>query len=98
MGGRKEYQDPFWFTCCIGSGMETHSKYGLNIYYHNSDELFVSQFIASELNWKEKGMTIRQITGYPEEQKTRLEFTCEKPVKLTLQLSYPYWAEERHGR
>jgi uncharacterized protein len=94
MGGRKEYQDPFWFTCCIGSGMETHSKYGLNIYYHNSEELFVSQFVASELNWKEKGMTIRQITGYPEEQKTRLEFTCEKPVKLTLQLRYPYWAEK----
>jgi DUF1680 family protein len=45
MGGHKTYQDPEWFTCCVGTGMETHSKYGGNIYYHNEDELYVSQFV-----------------------------------------------------
>lgn len=92
MGGFKDFQDPFLFTCCIGTGMENHSKYGKNIYYHNDNELFLFQFIASELNWNEKGLKITQNTGFPEEQGTTLEFRCEKPVKLILQIRYPYWA------
>lgn len=94
MGGHKVYQDPHWFTCCVGSGMENHSKYGKNIYYHNNEELYVSQFIASELNWKEKGLKLTQQTNYPEEQATNLTFSCEQPVDLTLQVRYPYWAEK----
>jgi DUF1680 family protein len=93
MGGFKDFQDPFWFTCCIGSGMENHSKYGRNIYYHNNDELYAFQYIASELTWKEKGITLTQKTNYPEEQGTLFEFNCEKPVRLTLQVRYPAWAK-----
>jgi DUF1680 family protein len=93
MGGVKEYQDPFWFTCCVGTGMENHSKYGANIYFHNDRELFISQFIASELTWKDKGLVVRQETDYPEEQGTTLTLETEKPVKLTLQIRYPYWAK-----
>jgi DUF1680 family protein len=94
MGGFKDFQDPFWFTCCIGSGMENHSKYGRNIFYHNDNELFVFQFIASELTWKDKGVKITQKTSYPEEQGTTLEFECTKPVRLAVQVRYPYWAEK----
>ncbi len=92
MGGFKDFQDPFSFTCCVGSGMENHSKYGKNIYYHNDNELFIFQFIASELNWKEKNIVLTQKTSYPEEQGSQFEFSCEKPVKLTLQVRYPSWA------
>ncbi len=94
MGGHKVYQDPEWFTCCVGTGMENHSKYSRNIFYHNNEELFVSQFIASELTWKDKGLKLAQQTKYPEEQGTTLEFACENPVVLTLQIRYPYWAEK----
>jgi hypothetical protein len=94
MGGHKEFQDPFDFTCCIGSGMESHSKYGRNIFYHNNSELFVFQFIASELAWKEKGITITQKTSFPEEQGSLIEFKCEKPVKLALMIRYPAWAKK----
>jgi DUF1680 family protein len=94
MGGVKEYQDPYWFTCCVGTGMENHSKYGANIYFHNNEELFITQFIASELTWKEKGLVIMQETNYPEEQGTRLTFDAEEPVRLTLKIRYPYWAEK----
>jgi DUF1680 family protein len=93
MGGYKSYQDPYWFTCCVGTGMENHSKYGNNIFFHNDRELFVNQFIAAELDWKEKGLKVLQITNYPEEQGTTLEFTCEEPVKFTLKIRYPFWAE-----
>ncbi len=94
MGGRKEYQDPLWFTCCIGTGMENHSKYGGDIYYHNNDALYVSQFIASELNWKDKGIVVRQETAYPDEQGTTFTMDCQQPVKFTLQVRYPYWAKD----
>jgi len=93
MGGHKVYQDPEWFTCCIGTGMENHSKYSENIYYHNNEELYVSQFIASELTWKEKGLLLTQQTQFPEEQGTSLEFNCEKPVQLAIKIRYPYWAK-----
>ncbi len=92
MGGHKTYQDPLWFTCCVGSGMENHSKYSSNIYFHNNEELYVSQFIASELNWNEKGLKISQTTQYPNEQGTTLEFECANPINLAVQVRYPYWA------
>jgi hypothetical protein len=94
MGGYKAFQDPEWFTCCIGTAMETHSKYAGSIYFHNNEELYVSQYIASELSWKEKGIKLTQNTKYPEEQSSSLTFECEKPVKVALKIRYPYWAKE----
>lgn len=93
MGGFKDFQDPFSFTCCVGSGMESHSKYSKNIYYRNDNELFVFQFIASELTWKEKGVTLIQKTSFPEEQGSSFDFKCEKPVDFALQIRYPSWAK-----
>jgi uncharacterized protein len=92
MGGYKIYEDPESFTCCVGTGMENHSKYGENIFYHNDNELYVSQFIASKLNWNEKGVMVKQLTKFPDQQGTTLEFECKKPTMLTLQIRYPYWA------
>jgi hypothetical protein len=94
MGGFKHFQNPEWFTCCIGTGMENHSKYGESIYFHNDEELYVNLFIASELNWKEKGLTIRQETAFPEDDAISLKFHSEKPVRLAVCIRYPYWAEK----
>lgn len=93
IGGYKDFQDPYDFTCCIGTGMENHSKYGRNIYYHNDKDLYVFQYIASQLDWKEKGITLIQKTHYPEEQGTEFEFLCKSPEKINLLLRYPGWAE-----
>lgn len=94
MGGTKAFQDPEWFTCCIGTGMENHSKYSKNIYYHNNNEVFVGQFIASELNWKEKGIKLRQTTHYPEEGKSHIEMLNEEPVRFGLKIRYPEWCQK----
>ena len=94
MGGHKIYQDPYWFTCCVGTGMENHSKYGNNIFYYNDHEIYISQFIAAELDWPEKDIKIRQITQFPEEQGTVLEFDMKAPKKLTVKIRYPYWAKD----
>lgn len=94
MGGKKSYQDPEWFTCCIGTGMENHSKYGENIFYHNKEEIYVSQFIAAEVNWEEKGAHIKQVTNFPEEQSTSLMVTTTQSVEFAMNIRYPYWAEK----
>ncbi len=94
MGGTKVYQDPFGFTCCVGTGMENHAKYGDSIYFHDDDGLFVNLFIASQLTWKEKGLVLKQETRFPDDDTTTLHFTCQKPVRLALRIRYPYWAEQ----
>src|SRR6185436_7979679 len=62
------------------------------IYFHNDDALWVSLFIASELNWREKGLSLRQETQYPESDSTSLTIKARKPVTLALRLRYPAWA------
>ena len=45
--------------CCVGTGMENHGKYGQFIYTHVGDALFVNLYAASQLDWKERGITLR---------------------------------------
>lgn len=94
-GSAKDFNMPFIaHTCCVGTGYENHSKYGEAIYYRTSDDkgLYVNLFIASELDWKKKGIKLRQETSFPEEASTRLTVSAETPVDLTLHLRYPVWA------
>ncbi|WP_188504359.1 glycoside hydrolase family 127 protein [Parapedobacter pyrenivorans] len=93
MGGHKHYQDPFGFTCCVGTGMENHAKYAGHIYYHNDDELYISQFIASELKWEEKGLAVKQETNFPRQQGTALTFDLDNKQQFDLKVRYPYWAD-----
>jgi hypothetical protein len=72
--------------------VENHAKYADSIYFHDDHNLYVNLFIASELNWKDKGLRLSQQTSYPETAATELQFTCEKPVEVTLQLRHPFWA------
>jgi DUF1680 family protein len=79
--------------CCVGSGMENHGKYGQFIYTHQHDSLFVNLFVASELNWKEKGLKIRQETNFPNEERTKLTVTAGN-ARFKLMIRYPYWAAD----
>ncbi len=79
--------------CCVGSGMENHGKYNQFIYTHTDDSLFLNLFVASELTWKEKGVTLRQETKFPFEEKTVLKVT-DGSSKFTLMIRYPSWVKE----
>ena len=93
MPAQKIYEDPYGFRCCVGSGMESHAKYGAHIYFHSRDSLYVNLFIASQLNWKEKGVVVTQKTDYPEADTTRLIFTgLDAPKEFKVRIRYPYWA------
>ena len=78
--------------CCVGTGMENHGKYNEFIYTHSRDSLFVNLFIASELNWKEKGIQLTQQTKFPYEEKTKLLIT-EGNSSFKLMIRYPSWVK-----
>jgi hypothetical protein len=96
-GSRKTYcthDGSFW--CCTGTGVENHAKYGDSIYFHTAEStLFVNLFIASELDWKARGIKVRQETAFPTADTTKLIFTCDKPAEIELKLRWPSWAT--HG-
>ncbi len=75
--------------CCVGSGIESHAKYGEFIYAHEGDALFVNLFIPSTLHWRENGVRITQSTRFPDEGSTRL--TIDEPGKFTMKIRYPAW-------
>lgn len=94
-GAHKVYSTPensFW--CCVGSGFESHAKYAESIYYHNGEGLFVNLFIPSVLDWKEKGMTVRQETCFPASETTVLTLSMAEPVRTTFRLRYPSWSKD----
>jgi DUF1680 family protein len=94
-GHFKTYSTPensFW--CCVGTGMENHSKYADTIYFHDAGSLWVNLFIASELSWPEKNLTVRQETKFPESDTSVLKIKTTKPVSLALKIRHPAWATD----
>lgn len=89
--GFSEPLNSFW--CCTGTGVENHVKYGDSIYWRDGSRgLYVNLFIASELDWTERGVKVRQNTRFPDEQATSLEFTCRRPARLAVHIRRPVWA------
>jgi DUF1680 family protein len=91
-GARKNFNsefDDFW--CCTGTGVEEYSKLNDSIYWHDEQGLYVNLFIASELNWEEKGFKLRQETKFPHQPGTALVVTAANPVPMAIRLRVPRW-------
>ena len=82
--------DSFW--CCVGTGMENHTKYGGFIYSHSKDRLYVNLFIPSVLTWKENGLILEQQTKYPEKDSVEFTFKSAPTTPIALMLRSPWWA------
>jgi hypothetical protein len=91
-GHHKEYQalHDGW-TCCMGSGMENHVKYGEGIYFHDDAGLWVNLYLPSELNWKARGVKVRLETRWPDADTATLTVWTEKPQEFALRLRHPHW-------
>ena len=79
--------------CCVGSGLENHTKYGEFIYAHAKDTLYVNLFIPSRLTWQEKKVTLVQETRFPDEEQIRFRVEKSKKKAFSLKLRYPSWAK-----
>ena len=80
-------QQAMW--CCVGSGIESQSKYGEFIYAHDAGSLYVNLFVASTLNWRARGVRLTQSTSFPDRDTSRL--TIDAGGTFALKLRYPLW-------
>ena len=85
-------EESFW--CCTGTGAEEFAKFADTIYFHRSSDIYVNQFIASTLDWKDEGLVLEQVTQFPREQGTTLRIKSTRPVPRTIHVRIPGWTTE----
>ena len=92
-GVQREYQRMFEdFTCCVGSGMESHALHGYGIYYESGDRLWVNLYAPSKAEWRESGVKLAMETDFPEGESAKLALALKAPREFTLALRRPAWA------
>ena len=92
-GFRREYQDMSRsFTCCVGTGMESHALHGDGIYFESGDRLWVNLYAPSTARWESAGLRIDVDTSFPEGEAATLKVIMKAPKALTIALRRPSWA------
>jgi len=94
-GVRHEYSNMFGsFTCCVGTGMESHALHGDGIYYESGDRLWVNLYVPSTAEWKAAGVNLTMETDFPEGESATLKLKLKAPKQFTLAMRRPGWAAE----
>lgn len=91
-GHYRVYSNPehtFW--CCVGTGIENHTKYGELVYAHDGENLFVNLFLSTKLNWEEKGVTLTQKTNFPESDVTIITLNMNEDQTFDLNIRHSEW-------
>ncbi len=92
-GVQHEYQDMTGsFTCCVGSGMESHALHGDGLYYGAPDRLWVNLYVPSTAHWQDADTKLTMATDLPEGDTATLTLDPATPQALTLALRRPAWA------
>ena len=82
-------EESFW--CCTGTGAEEFAKFADTIYFRRGGDLYVNQFLASTLDWKEEGLVLKQVTQFPYEQGTTLKIKPRGRPLRTIHVRIPGW-------
>ena len=85
-------EESFW--CCTGTGVEEFAKFADSIYFRRGSDIYVNQFIASTLDWKDEGIVVEQVTSFPHEQGTTLKIKSSRPVLRTIHVRIPGWTTD----
>jgi DUF1680 family protein len=97
-GVQQEYQDmQRSFTCCVGTGMESHALHGDGIYFESADTVWVNLFVpsAADLTLGTTRLTVE--TGFPDGESAVLRVAPKKPTSFTLAVRRPSWAGDDFG-
>ena len=89
---RASTQDMFdgGFTCCVGTGMESHALHGDGIYYEAGDRLWVNLYVPSTAEWKSAGVKLAMETDFPEGESATLKLTLHSPQATDAGLASPF--------
>jgi hypothetical protein len=92
-GVRREYADmERSFTCCVGTGLESHALHGLGIYHESGDRLWVNLYVPSRADWAARKARLTMETDFPEGERATLTLALPSPQRFTLSLRRPGWA------
>lgn len=94
-GVTREYQGKFdSFTCCVGTGMESHTLHGDGVYYQSGDKLWVNLYTPSTADWATMKTKVEVETDFPEGESVRIRISPDQKKPFTLALRRPSWAGE----
>ena len=85
-------EESFW--CCTGTGAEEFAKLTDTIFFRRGSDVYVNQFIASTLDWKEESLLIDQVTQFTQEQGTTLKIKTSRPIARTVHVRIPSWTTD----
>jgi uncharacterized protein len=82
--------------CDGGTGPEDATKFQESIYFRSVDgsALYVNLYMASVLNWPERGFTIEQSTNYPMDPSGAVTIKVNGKGHLDIKLRVPYWVQK----
>jgi len=99
-GVTQEYQNMQQsFTCCVGTGMESHALHGDGLYYESDDIVWVNLFASSTAELAiAGGATLKMESDFPDGEKAALTLTSVKaPKEFTLAIRRPAWAGDGYA-
>ncbi len=86
--------------CCVGSGLESQSKYAEFIYARDMHGkiplIYINLFVSSSMEWKQEGIALTQTTQFPDQETTLIHIN--KSARFSLRIRYPYWADADTAR
>jgi len=80
------------FTCCVGSGMESHALHGDGIYHESDGKLWINIYAPSTAEWKAGGVKLEMATDFPLGETATVRLKLAAPKEFTLALRKPWWA------
>ncbi|MBQ7495451.1 MAG: glycoside hydrolase family 127 protein [Bacteroidaceae bacterium] len=92
--------------CCVGTGMENHSKYAHFAYTHDGDKaLYVNLFVPSELKSSQFGLRQETMFPYidpvrsniPTSQTAVSELTVSRAGTYIIYMRHPAWAGKEYA-
>ena len=91
-GVQQEYQNMLQsFTCCVGTGMESHALHGDGLYYESNDTMWVNLFVPSTAEFA-SGVRLQMETGFPDGDAATITLNVPAPKAFTLAVRRPVWA------
>ena len=92
-GVQQEYQDMLRsFTCCVGSGMESHALHGDGVYFESDDTIWVNLFVPSTAQFSLANAKLAMETSFPDGDSASITLTLPRAKEFTLAVRRPAWA------
>ncbi len=90
---QQEYQDlQRDFTCCVGTGMESHGLHGYGVWYESDDTIWATLFVPSTAEFELGKAKLAMETSFPEGDSATIRVTLPQPKEFTLMVRRPLWA------